>query len=258
MKRRVIPALALALALCSSLTALAQPAATPSPAGAPAPQPAAADAAPDSAPAVAPPAVASPAPPPASEPAAPVVAPRDLIEERPLQILIETGLGNPAGVFGASVGYHLAKGATVELHGGLSYTGYQVGVLARGRWSNALRSHSFTLGVGPSVGLRGEPLGLYMPSAPGIEVDPDTIYYIAWLNAELGYEHRWPWGGVLHTGVGLALRIAENQTQLCEGVDFSNLDYDAGGCVPRHAPSSPELASRWGIPFISFGYGHAF
>ncbi len=179
--------------------------------------------------------------------------PQHTTEARPWLVLAEASMGGPSGIMGGRVGYK-----SVELGGGLGATGYK----AHGQWkyywtpfdSDIL---SFPVGVGPSIGLNGEAVGIERDWGEKEGEEP-RLLFASWLNAEMSAEWRARWGGVWRWTIGGAVRLYENQSQLCEGVEVPEYpDYNA--CYDLAAfPSSP-IAASWPIfPYLGFAYGYAF
>jgi hypothetical protein len=137
-------------------------------------------------------------------------------------------------------------------------TGYQVALL--GRYALPIGDselHAWVFGFGPSIGFRSEAFGMRIEHADDVAVDPDRLYFTAWLNAELGWEARFRWGGVLRVMIGAELRIADNQRHLCDGADTS-ADTRGSGCNPYHLAPGSAVAGNLVLPYLQFSFGWAF
>lgn len=177
---------------------------------------------------------------------------------RPLSITFDGGFGGPTGIFGGTVGYHVTPDWEVAAGFGLGMTGYQVALL--GRYALPMgRSglHAWVFGFGPSIGFRSEALGMRIEHTDGTTIDADRLFFTAWLNAEVGWEGRFRWGGVLRVMVGAELRIADNQAGLCKGADTS-ADSLESSCNPRHLAPGSTVAQHLVLPYLQFSFGWAF
>ncbi len=192
-------------------------------------------------------------------PPAPLAATRTTAT-RPLAITFDGGLGGPTGLFGATVGYHVTDAWEVATGFGLGMTGYQVALL--GRYALPMGHsdlHAWIFGLGPSIGFRSEALGMRIEHSDEVAIDPEKLYFTAWLNAELGWEGRFRWGGVLRVMIGAELRIADNQRHLCDGADTGADSRGSGnGCNPYHLAPGSTVAGHLFLPYLQFSFGWAF
>ncbi len=171
-------------------------------------------------------------------------------ESRPTVVLIGASLGGPEGIAGGRVGHK-----SWELGGGIGATGYQASAQWKHYWqpfdSTIL---SFPLGLGPSVGLGGPALG--SARTWGGQGGP-ALLFASWLNGEISAEWRARWGGVWRWTLGGALRLLENQSQLCEDV-LPPGPGEVNDCYGMHIPTGPIVAALPAFPYIGFSYGYAF
>ena len=185
----------------------------------------------------------------------PIIEPSN-IARRPLSLAVDAGLAAPTGFFGATLGYTLPDSGlwTPELGFGLGLTGWQVAAQAKkfvplgaGTWSH------FTFQAGPSVSMIGKPVGLFVPTGPNVIADPDRIYWVAWINAGVGWEARFGWGGLLRVSLGGAVNVFNTQADLCKGTQGDKAG--SSPCTPGHMASGPEIARNKWLPWLGFSYG---
>lgn len=180
----------------------------------------------------------------------PALAEEPTHESRPAVILVEASMGGPTGIMGGRVGYK-----SWEVGGGIGATGYQ----ASAQWKHYWRPFdsailSFPAGVGPSVGLNGAAFG---SQQDWDGQDAPDVLFASWLNGEISAEWRARWGGVWRWTVGGAVRLLENQSQLCEDAALPE-NNEVTDCYGGHLPSGPVVARLPAFPYLGFSYGYAF
>ena len=177
------------------------------------------------------------------------------VVSRPTYLRFDAGFGAPSGLFGFWVGHTIEPPAAIEIGAGLGLSGWQLAAMARvhvplgnSPW------HSFTGAAGPSLSFIGGPFTNSVPHAEHIEVDEGDIFTIFGVNAELGWEWRQPWGGLIRIALGGFYRVSENMSHLCpEGASS-----EGSSCAPPHLLSAPEVARLIAYPYLVLGYGFAF
>lgn len=176
---------------------------------------------------------------------------------RRFAITLDGGVGGPTGLMGLTLGYRISPPVEVELGFGLGGTGYQLALLGRiGTPNPPGGAHRFVFGLGPSIGFRSEALGLHIEHDAQTTVGHDDLFFTVWLNADIGWEARFRWGGVLRVVVGAGLRVADNQAALCAA--------EKGGqpgtsdCNPFEYMPGSTSARLPVLPYLQFSFGWAF
>lgn len=178
------------------------------------------------------------------------------ISSRPRAITLEQGPGGPTGYFGAMFGWTLPQTPwAAEAGFGLGATGWQVALQAKRFFQVGNDGSYLTLQAGPSLGMLGKPLGTEVPTVHPVEVGNDTIYWILFMNAGIGWEGRGAWGGIMRVAAGAWLNVANTQADLCLPNDNAP---GPNECHPMFAPSGPEVAELRVFPWVAVGYGWAF
>jgi len=180
-------------------------------------------------------------------------------ESRPWAIVLDNGFGAPTGLMGLTLSYQESPELAASVGFGFGMTGWQLAIL--GRWSHpigASRSHSWVVGFGPSLALRGENLGKWnIEHRDDIVVEPDDVFYTVWLNVDVGWEYRAQWGGLFRLVLGAGLRLADNQRHLCEGVETGDSQPESS-CNPPHFGPGSIYTRTPVLPYLAFSYGYAF
>lgn len=186
------------------------------------------------------------------------VAAEPTTQSRPNFVRTDVGLGAPEGVFGAAIGRAFHSDLTLELGFGLGLTGWQVALLGRHYLPVAGSDiHSFTFAAGLSVALAGAPVGNRIAHRADIPVSDSKLFYMAMLNAEVGYELRLRWGGIFRVALGGYVVLAENMSGLCDGVPQGRHE-PISSCNPPHFPPGPLIAAHRVLPYLTVGYGWAW
>ena len=176
-------------------------------------------------------------------------------ETRPWSVSLDLGFGAPSGLYGLTVGTYLTPEFELALGGGLGFTGVQLALL--GRYAlpvSTSQRASWIFGFGPSVALRGHPLGLDVEKATeSTVIDPDHVFHTFWLNAEIGWMIRTDGGFLFTVSGGAALRLSDDQRHLCD--DAPEL---GGGCNPMHFAPGSSYAKIPVLPWFSLRGGYAF
>jgi hypothetical protein len=174
---------------------------------------------------------------------------------RPTYLRLDAGFGAPTGLFGFTVGHTIEPPAALELGAGLGLSGWQLAVLARVHVPlGSSPWHSFSAAAGPSLSFIGGPFTQSVPHADHVEVDEDDLFTIFGVNAELGWEWRQPWGGLIRVALGGFYRVSENMSHLCPEGTYG----EGSSCAPPHLASAPEIARLLAYPYLVFGYGFSF
>jgi hypothetical protein len=177
--------------------------------------------------------------------------------ERPISIWLDSGFGAPTGLMGGRLSYQLDPRWGVEAGGGLGFTGWQATAMGRFYHPFGQRGHGMlTAAAGPSLALNGRPVGYEPPHADEADVDASKIYTATWLNAEGAVEGNWAWFR-LRFVLGVAVRVQENLSPLCEGVPTGR-DQELNSCNPPHNPSAADIAAVPAFPYLGLDYGVAF
>ena len=174
-------------------------------------------------------------------------------------LAFDAGAAAPHGIFGGGLTYMVDFPWAVEVGGGLGATGSQAAVT--GRWHHLLDAgnNALVLSGGPSVGVLSRSLGTNVPHAEGEDIDEDSLYAVSWFNLGVGWEGRTDFGLFGQAEMGGALRLLDNQSGLCRGVDSNpRTNSEAGGCGSMHMPIGPEIARVPIFPYLTFGFGWAF
>lgn len=177
-------------------------------------------------------------------------------EKKPFTVMLENGFGTPSGIFGAGVQHHFTPEWAGYVGGGLGFTGVQLGLQARYSIGLGSRgSHSLVLGLGPSIGFRSESMGFHIEHRAEDTVDPDKLFFTTWLDAEIAWELRAHIGITVRVVLGVGIRLADNQGDLCRRDDDDEGD-DCGGIdqlmVGSYAAALPLL------PYLGVSYGWSF
>lgn len=180
-------------------------------------------------------------------------------ESRPWAIVIDNGFGAPTGLMGLTLSYQETPELAASVGFGFGMTGWQLAIL--GRWSHPIGtslSHSWVVGFGPSLALRGESLGKWnIEHRDDIVVEPDDVFFTVWFNVEAGWEYRAQWGGLFRVVLGAGIRLADNQRHLCEGVETGD-SQPTSDCNPPHFGPGSIYARTPVLPYFALGYGYAF
>jgi hypothetical protein len=168
------------------------------------------------------------------------------------------GLAAPTGLLGVGVSRIARHGLGFEVGTGIGATGLQLALTAR--YHQPIRpSFAVFTGLGPSVGVRGAFLPFRIEHRDDVPVAKSSLYYVAWVNGEVGGEVRINGGVFIRTSVGLLVRLAENVAGLCAGVEAgaeNNPPND--GCDPPHWVTGSEYARQRVGLFLSAGAGVVF
>lgn len=188
--------------------------------------------------------------------AQPLPPPAPTTLTRPRYIRNDAGVGAPTGIMGLSIGGLVSPTWAIEGGFGLGATGWQLALL--GRWYRPVFNSpysSLSLAAGPSLSMIGKPVGTNVPHDDSVQVDDGDIFTIFGLNAEVGFEWRMHWGGLVRVALGGFLRVHETMAHLCSEETSGS---ESGPCGSLHLPTAPEIARLVAYPYLVFGYGWSF
>jgi hypothetical protein len=163
----------------------------------------------------------------------------DDVWSRKLAIDAHAGLGTRYGLGGVSVEWAPVKAFAIAAGGGGSWAGPQFALLPKVR--ALLGRTAFALEVGPSW-------GTYQASSDFIDPAWVGTYTAAWLNADVGVEHRWPCGFEFRVYLGAAMVLAANRVNCWQLDPFSG---------PSACASAASQTGRT-LPYVGVALGYAF